>query len=105
VNIINQHYFCCHIKLFRNIKLAGSDENLKTKMDALVQKLLQRVFKFLALSHANILMLFFKDMSSNEFVVDLFHDKNGELRSFQDFNQLFNPQQLGVFYKVFYMLK
>ena len=64
-------------------------------------KIIQRVFKFLASSHANILMLFFKDMSSNEFVVDLFHDKNGELRSFQDFNQLFDPQQLGVFTRYF----
>ena len=42
-------------------------------------------------------------MSSNEFVVDLFHDKNGELLSSQDFKQLIDPQQLGVLQGISYV--
>ena len=73
---------------------------MKSRLEILTEKFIVRVSKFLSSSQANLLLIFFKDMSINEYVVDLFRDHRGNFRTVTEFWALFIPSQLGVFYKV-----
>ena len=98
VNKIIDVYIFKHI-IFLPDQL-GLSAALKSKLDGTIEKYIVYISKYLSSSHANVLMLFFKDMSTNEFAIDLFQFKNGALRSVENFKELFDPEQLGVFYKV-----
>ena len=66
----------------------------------MIEKFIVNVSRYVSSSHANVLMIYFKEMSNNELVVDLFRDKTGYLRFPQSFRDLFQPKHLAVFYKV-----
>jgi hypothetical protein len=69
----------------------------------MIENFINRVAKVISSSHTNVLMMYFKDMSNNELVVDLFRDKDGSMRTVESFLELFNPDLLGVFYKVHFL--
>ena len=54
----------------------GLSAELKSKLDGTIEKYIVYISKYLSSSHANVLMLFFKDMSTNEFAIDFFQFKN-----------------------------
>ena len=82
------------------IEMAMEDSSKKENLEKMIESFINRVAKVISSSHANVLMLYFKDMSTNELVVDLFREKNGSIRTEDSLLELFNPDHLGVFYKV-----
>ena len=78
----------------------GVEDVLKLQsVEKMIEIFIIRVAKTISSSHANVLMIYFKDMSTHELVVDLCRDKDGSLRTVDCFLALFNPIHLGVFYK------
>ena len=69
----------------------------------MIENFINRVAKVISSSHANVLMMYFKDMSTIELVLDLFRDKDGSMRTVDSFLDIFNPDHLGVFYKVHFL--
>jgi hypothetical protein len=69
-------------------------------MHSRVDKLMFRITRFLHLSQANVLLLSFKDMKTNSFVVDLFYTHDGQPRNVQNFSNLLSSLLIGTFYKV-----
>ena len=86
------------------IEMAFEDSSKLEIVGKMIENFITRVAKVISSSHANILMIYFKDMSTHELVVDLFRDKDGRIRNVDCFLALFNPIHLGVFYKVHFYL-
>ena len=82
------------------IEMAFDDSSKLESVRKMIEKFITRIAKVISSSHANILMIYFKDMSTHELAIDLFRDKNGRLRTIDCFLALFDPNHLGVFYKV-----
>ena len=82
------------------LEINFEDSSTLERVDKIIETFITRVAKVISSSHANILMIYFKDMSTHELVVDLFRDKDGYLRTVDGFLALFNQDHLGVFYKV-----
>ena len=92
------------LKYYSTFTQLSLEVTMKSRLEMLTEKFIVRVSKFLLSSHANILLVFFKDMSINEFVIDLFRDHRGNFRTVNEFCSLLIPSQLGVFYKVIRIL-
>ena len=86
------------------LEMTFEDSSTLERVDKMIETFITRVAKVISSSHANIWMIYFKDMSTHELVVDLFRDKDGVLRTVDCFLALFNPIHFGVFYRVHFYL-
>ena len=86
------------------IEMAMEDSSKKENLEKMIESFINRVAKVISSSHANVLMMYFKDMSTNDLVVDLFREKDGSIRTEDSLLELFNPDHLGVFYKVHFFI-
>ena len=83
--------------------MQNMESGKSAKLDRMIEDFIIAVSEYVSSSQANLLMLFYKDMSDNELVVDMFRNKHGDLRSVQSIKEMFQPEQFGVFYKICYL--